>query len=57
MIIKEVLFQVKSFDKLKELIDYISFVSNDKSEEYKIVNLIWNVSDHVKMLAEGQSQQ
>ena len=57
MIIKEVLFEVRSFKKLEELIDYVSFVSNDKSEEYKIVNLIWNVSDHVKMLAEGQSQE
>lgn len=58
MVIKESLFKVKSFDRLINIIDYISFISKDKSEQYKVVNLMWDISDHLKKLTlENQDQK
>jgi hypothetical protein len=54
MIIKETLFRVSSIQKLMQIIDFMSFMSKDKGEEYKIVNLLWSISDHLKTLAINQ---
>jgi hypothetical protein len=50
-IVREVLFRVRSCERVLEVIDAIGFVSKDKNEEYKVISLIWSVSDHLNMLA------
>lgn len=52
--IKEVLFRVKATDNILFVIDSLSTLNEDKKEEYKAVNLIWTISDHLKMLVDNQ---
>ena len=54
MLIKEALFQVKSKDKLLFVIDSLSALNESKNEEYKTVNLLWNISDHLKLLTSSE---
>ena len=51
MIIKEALFRVASPDKLSAVIDAVALLGNHSKEEYKTVNLVWSIFDHMKTMS------
>ncbi len=53
MLIKEVLFKVKCTDNIVFVIDSLSALNEAKNEEYNTVNLLWSISDHLKVLAQN----
>lgn len=42
---------MKSSENLIFVIDSLSGLNEAKNEEYKTVNLLWSISDHLKLLA------
>ena len=54
MLIKEVLFRVKSSENIVFVIDSLSTLNEDQNEQYKTVNLLWAISDHLKALADSK---
>ena len=50
MIIKEALFRVVSAQKLSLVIDAVALLNNDNKQQYKTVNLVWSIFDHMKTM-------
>jgi hypothetical protein len=45
---------VSSAEKLSAVIDAVALLSNNSKEEYKTVNLVWSIFDHMKTMAAQQ---
>ena len=51
ILIKECLFRIVDLKYLKMILEGLQAKFSEKNEEYRLINLVWSIADHLKSLA------
>ena len=56
ILIKECLFRVVEVKYLRMILEGLQAKFSEKNEEYRLINLIWSIADHLRQITPQNSQ-